>query len=154
MANAILIQVEGLEEIKKALSNLAPEIQKKVMDKAVRAQVVDWQKHAQSLAPVSGKVRVVGRKGRQYVVTPGNLRRNIRVKKLKSPNPTESRYGIVVGKRAFYWHMVEFGSRNNVRRSFLRNTFDSRAVLAVNNIAGDCAKFIAKYFKAQAKLKR
>lgn len=150
MANAITIKVIGLEEIKKSLAALPDEIQKKVMDQSVRLGVADWQKYAVSKAPAHERVHITGGKGKRYVVTPGNLRRSIRIKKLRTKNPKESRYGIIISKRAFYWKFVEFGSRNNVRVSFLRTTFDSRASIAIHNIAGDCKQFIEKYFKSKA----
>lgn len=149
LANGITIEVKGLEQIKKSLAALPAEIQKKVMDQSVRAGVVDWQKHAAARAPAYDRVHVAGRKGKQVIIAPGNLRRSIRVRKLKSRNAKESRYGIQISKRAFYWIWVEFGSRNNQRIPFLRSTFDARATLAINNIAGDCAKFIEKYFKSR-----
>ncbi len=146
MANGITVEIKGLDEIKKALAALPDEIQKKVLDKAVREGVVDWQKVAAASAPVHGKVHVTGSKGKRYIVTPGNLRRSIQVRKLKTPNPKESRYGIRIRSRAFYWKFVEFGSRNNQRVPFLRNTFDTRAMPAINNIASARVNALAKSY--------
>lgn len=145
----ITLQIKGLDEIKKRLAKLPAEISQKVLDKSVRAGVVEWQKTAQQKAPQHDQVHVTGRKGRRFVVTPGNLKRSIRVKKMKSAKfalSQESRYGIVISNRAFYWRWIEFGSRNSVRQSFLRSTFDNMATASINQIAADCQKFIERYF--------
>lgn len=144
----ITVQVKNLEAIKEQLRKLPYEISQKVLEKSVRAQVVTWQKRARSLAPAYDRVHVIGRKPRQLVVAPGNLRKSITVKKLKVESLTqEARYGIQISERAFYWRWIEFGSSKHQRIGFLRNTFDQLVNLSINSIAGDCQKFIERYFK-------
>lgn len=165
----VTVQIKGLKEISDSLKGLPRELAQKVLDQSTRKQVTIWRDVAAARAPQSviisvktAKKTTVDKKGRlfakqQFIHTPGTLKRSIKVKKLKSAaegsvNSQESRFGIKILGKAFYWKFVEFGSvHNRPPTSFLRNTFNALAELSLRAIAEDCAKGIEKYFRSMNK---
>lgn len=161
------IEIKGIREISDALKGLPRDLAQKVLNQATRKQVVNWQKQAVALAPISKSERtitvrhVVSKRGKLFTTTrhirvPGNLRRSIKVKKMKptgnSFTEQEARYGIKILGRAFYWKWVEFGSIHNPPLGFLRATFAALSETSLLSVAGDCRKGIANYFRQVKKL--
>ncbi len=168
--NELTIEISGLKEINEALKGLPIELASKVLDQATRKQMTVWRDVAAQQVPVGHEVSVkstqkrgVDKKGnlfsrQQFIHTPGTLRRSIKVKKIKSAaeggsiTGQESRFGLKVLGKAFYWKFIEFGSvHNQPPKPIFRNTFAALAELSLRRIADDCAKAIERYFRKQNK---
>ena len=165
MAVKITVTVRGASEVAALLKRLPKELAAKGLDAAVRGGTVKWQQEAKRTAPVwlgappelqAGPHRV-GRKsgGRSKMVNPGNLRRNIRVAKIRGPaqlRGIESRYGITIPAAAYYWRFLEFGTSKMRAKPFLRPTFDRLGQAALADVAFAGSKWIDKYLRSGGKI--
>lgn len=145
-------KIVGMDDFARNLNALGQEIGKNVLQKSTFQAVAKWRDRAQQRAPVHDKIHVIGRKGKQRLVAPGNLRRNIKVKKLREFKGTfskEARYGIIITKDAWYWKFVEFGvpAYGIGPKSFLRNTFAEMAPQAFNDMIAAARAYVAKMQK-------
>lgn len=132
------IQITGLAELEKRLSDLPDKIARNILAGAIRAGAVVIQKEARRKAPVSAEAHAVGKKGQKnYVeqVQPGHLKKNIKVR--LAPRKSRSvpiEYWVYVSKVAWYWRFTEFGTSKMSARSFMRSAFDSQKEAATERI--------------------
>lgn len=145
-------KIVGMDEFAKNINALGHNIGKEVLQKATFRAVARWRDRAKELAPVHHRVHVVGRRGREKVIAPGNLRRMIKVKKLREFRgqfSKEARYGIIITKDAWYWKFVEFGvpAYGIAARPFLRNTFAELAPQAFTALVEEARKYVARQQK-------
>lgn len=145
-------KIIGMDDFARNLNALGQDIGKNVLQKATFQAVAKWRERAKQLAPIHDKIHVIGRKGKQRLIAPGNLRRNIKVKKLREFKGTfskEARYGIIITKDAWYWKFVEFGvpAYGIGPKPFLRNTFAEMAPQAFTDIVTEARAYVAKMQK-------
>ena len=132
------VKVAGLAELQAALLRLNDDVQRKVGRAATYAAARIVQKAAIEKAPISKGPHYLGG-SRSEIVKPGNLRRNIRIRRVR-PQDTQlaSEYTVDVrrgsgraDKDAFYWHFVEFGTVKAAAKPFLRPAFDENVSQAI-----------------------
>lgn len=164
MVGRVTGQVRGAKEVAQLLRRLPTDLAARGLDTGVRGGIRKWQAAAKRLAPIwlgappeldPGPHRV-GRKkgGRSQMVTPGNLRRNIKIAKVRSPSQLkgiESRYGLYIQAIAYYWRFVELGTSKMAAKPFLRPTFDSLAPQTIVEVAGVTSGWIDRYLRSQGK---
>ena len=121
MAQAIRIEVEGLEELRKKMREVGPKLAKKGLRAATNAAAQTIKKEAKALAPIdSGKL----------------AKKAIYVKRSRRGS-SASRESYIVGVRvgrkeseknrdAYYWFMVEFGTMKMAAQPFLRPAFENK----------------------------
>lgn len=145
-------KIVGMDEFARNINALGQNIGKEVLQKATLKAISRWKQRAKELAPVHHRVHVVGKRGKEKLIAPGNLRRMIKVKKLrefKGAFSKEARYGIIVTKDAWYWKFVEFGvpAYGISARPFLRNTFKEMAPHAFTALVEEARVYIARQQK-------
>ncbi len=138
--------LSGLDDVIRAMQNLAPAIEKTILAGAMRKGANLVAKAARDRAPVRT----------------GNLKQRIAVRKRKrKPQNVALAYAVgilggasasygntksnrrkgLVGKKyqkqdtAFYWRFLEFGTKKMAAKPFLRPAFDQSADAAINVIA-------------------
>lgn len=147
------VKLTGADEAAKTLRGLADGMGKKILDKVTRNEVKKWAEAARQKAPLGTKAHKVGRKNKELVQA-GNLRRNIKVKKLRIERyfkATDSHFGIFIPRIAFYWMFYEFGAKNVTRRSFLRPAFDENANQSLVTMASEAKNFIRIYLEKKSR---
>lgn len=107
-------RITGAEELKAALKELPPVMEKQVYDQAVRRGAARFQGILKSVAP---RGRVPSKASRLY----GRLVENIRIRKWKNPKPGIVGYSVGIG-RAFWSRWLEYGSSHQQARPFIRPT--------------------------------
>jgi HK97 gp10 family phage protein len=131
------VTITGLKELQTALRQLPKEIQGKVLAQSLREGAKAIIKDAKTRAPRADSPHFVG-KGKE-LVEPGNIARNIQVKRVKNTDSTAT-VSIGVrskgkgGKNAFYWRFLEFGTQFIAARPFMRPAFESKKMDAANAI--------------------
>lgn len=115
------IKLTGDADLYRNFSKLKQEVQVKLARRTTNAGAQVIKKLAISNAPKSKEPHKVG----GVLVQPGNLRKNIVVKKAKDANLASVHIVTVRGKRkdgyaARYGRLVEFGTIHTPPRSFLR----------------------------------
>ncbi len=134
------VRVEGLQELSQRISALNKTVANRVVRKAATAGARLIRDEAKSRVPVDTgllKRNIVVKKFRDQ--GPGNVRYGIGLvssKAVYSNNKTNRRKGRVgqsyYQDKAFYGHMVEFGTRKMKARPFLRPAFESQKEKAVD----------------------
>lgn len=131
MANRGTIRVDGLAELGAKLRALSDDVRYKIARAAANAGAQVIKKEAQTRAPIGTVPHKVGKKGN--IVPPGNLRRNIYVKRLplSQRKHTEDfivavRQGGKSGKDAFYWRFLEYGTVKMAAQPFMRPAFSNK----------------------------
>lgn len=129
------MNVEGLKELDAKLTALGPKIAKKIGNRATRlgAKVIrDEAIRNAPVHPVNGgllKANIIHFRPRihkraQYVTNAMYV--GVRLKG-KGTTRLKRRKGVEKQYPAYYWFMVEFGTRKQKRQRFLRNAFDSKS---------------------------
>jgi HK97 gp10 family phage protein len=123
------VTITGLKELQTALRQLPKELQGKVLTAALRDGARIVINDAKVRAPKATEPHFVG-KGKE-LVQPGNIARNIMVRKVKDTDNTATvSVGIrakgKAGKNAFYWRFLEFGTKFISARPFMRPAFESK----------------------------
>lgn len=122
MARGVEVRVEGLLELRRKLRELPAGMDKRAVSDALRAGARVVRSEAMLRAPVAARPHKFGNR-RDRLVLPGNLRRSIRIAALRD-TPHFATVAVGVGRGAFYWRFVEFGTRFIRPRSFLRLAFE------------------------------
>lgn len=144
MPVSVTVEVKGLQQLGERLRLMQTNVSLKIAKKAVNAGAQIIKKQAVANAPqwpVAHKLEGV-------IVPPGNLKKNIVVKKIKSPLVVE--YIVTVrGKRkdafaARYGRLVEYGTVKMAAEPYLRPAFESRKSDAVAAIAATLKEGIDK----------
>jgi HK97 gp10 family phage protein len=141
---------KSFDEIPKRLRSLAPELARKILRRAVSAAVQEWAKDARRRALVGSVPHYVKLKGRRVKVDPGNLKRSIRVRQLRTEKfelSMEAASGLVVQSRAFYWRWIELGKRGFAARQFIKPAFDANVRQSFQTVAVAAAKFIEQHLR-------
>lgn len=117
----IIVEVKGLEEINRALTELPPRIAMKVLRRGVYAGAALLRGAIKEAAPVrqDGKPKKLGVSLSKWGTTrpPGYLKKNIGTP-LKKRQPFGQRvYSVGPIKAAFYGKFVEFGHRAGSRKT-------------------------------------
>lgn len=151
MAETQIIELLGLKELEKRLSEFVPKLERKILVQSMQAGARTIQKEARELAPVSVKPHILKSYAsslfKKYTpsefgawIRPGNLRRMIRVKIDKSQSRGYAiTYEVFVrNKEAWYWKFVEFGTEKwplsevvSGNRPFMRTAFENMKEIAI-----------------------
>lgn len=141
------IRIDGLVELQKRMSALAADMQQSVAHGAVLAGAQLIKREAISRAPTADEEHVI----EGVHVKPGNLKKNIVVKRVPKGQSTHtSEYVVTVrGKARYgfasrYGSIQEFGSVKQAPRPFMRPAFDTKKGEAVAKIIEILTKRIAK----------
>lgn len=129
MADVMTVDVQGMAELEQALLEMGNSLAGKVLFGGLMDAAMPIQKAAQALAPVSDKphYQYTRKKGQRVQIQPGNLRKSIRRKRLKSRDEaTGAQVGISWTGRAFYGRFREFGTSKEPAKPFLRPAFDAK----------------------------
>lgn len=145
------VQIDGLRELGEAMRGLTEEVNLRLSRSATNKGAQFIKELAIAKAPAWPEPHIL----EGVVVPPGNLKKNIVVKKIKSPLTVE--YIVTVrGKRkdayaARYGRLVEFGTVKMAPNSFLRSSFDKGKAEAAQIIAAELAAGIDAAAKKAAK---
>lgn len=131
------IEIKGFEGLERGLAQLPGAVSKRIAQQSVRKGAVVIQRDARARAPVrvgdgAKKIGGKGAKGR----LPGYLRASI-VVRLRKVAGAAVTYSIGWTRRAFYGSFVEFGTRRQAARPFLRPAADTKFQEAVQTIGRD-----------------
>lgn len=147
------VKIDGAAELEKTLRLLPKEIAKKVVYGALLKGAQPILDEARRRAPVGNVVRKDW-KGRLHL--PATLKWSIRKFRAKTApgEPPAVAIGIPKKSRAFYAHMVEFGTRKMRPRPFLRPAFDAKGMEALSIIGREIGKGIERAVKRLARQRR
>ena len=157
--NGVAFKVEGLAELHRALSSVAKNVAGKQIRNAVTAAAVVVRDAAKARAPVYTGAVADGHP------PPGTLRRAIAIRRGKRDS-TASRVAYQVFVRswartgktkrqraqgvkaygrfdAYYWHMVEFGTRKMSARPFMRAGFEASKSAALERLTARLREGVA-----------
>jgi HK97 gp10 family phage protein len=130
------IQITGLSELEKNLEQFPDRLAKNILSGAIRAGAVVIQNEARSRAPQAAEKHFRYYKGKLTgVVIPGNLKKNIKVR--LAPRSSRERpieYWVYVGKKAFYWRFMEFGTSKMSAKPFMRPAFETMKEKAIERM--------------------
>lgn len=134
MANGlIIVEVEGLRELERALAQLPREVGKRALDGALKDGAEPIVDDAERRAPVL--------KEPDPRREPGVLRRAIRAVALRRPLPGMSATVQVLPKSRgrgpddpWYWKLVEYGTSKMAAIPFLRPAFEAMKYAALERI--------------------
>lgn len=134
------VKIEGLDDLKRAIAELAGDLKRKVIRAALRDAAKPMQKAAIAAAPVL--------QGDHPHRLPGTLRRSIRVKASKRFKGQDGEIGVFisVSKRKglggkvgarnpfdpFYWRFLEFGTQKMSRQPFMTPAFEANTGRAID----------------------
>lgn len=128
-------KIHGLAAVEKMLQDLPDKEAKKVLRSSLMRGALPLLRAIQAAAPVrddgSGPKKLS--KKSSYGRMPGWLRSNIG-RKFGGVTATSVSVGITF-RRAWYWHLVEFGSRHARARPFIRPAAESAQGAAVADLA-------------------
>lgn len=139
----IEMEVQGLDDLAKALENLGDKLGDKVLAKALNAGARPIKKDAKARATVAEKSHFMTTKGgRKVEIKPTLLRQAIRQRKIKKSEMakaglTGTAVGIYIGKGTKqkeyprYWHFIEYGTPHHPAFPFLRPAFHNHKEQAV-----------------------
>jgi HK97 gp10 family phage protein len=137
----VTVKVAGLATLGDALRSMGADMLLKTARRMTNAGAQVVKKRAIAKAPQSAQVHQLGRR-KDQVVNPGNLKRNIVVRRIRPRTPGREDYTVGVrhgsGKAprdAFYWRFIEFGTVKMGARPFLRPAFDGGKGEAVEAMA-------------------
>jgi HK97 gp10 family phage protein len=138
----IKIDIQGLEEVKKAMNNLDAKLSRKLLMQALRKATNPFMKTAKQLAyPASQSYRKGGGKFKGTKMPPGNLRKSIGYKAiLRYPPVIYIGPGRGAGKKydAYYAHWIEYGrdayKDKIIPRPFMRPAWDINKDAAIEII--------------------
>jgi len=141
------IQIEGLRALERRLFEFPDKLAKNILGGALKEGGKIIQKEARlnvhdSLKPhllksyASATFKKFDSKKMGVWITPGNLRKMIRVKvdKTGSRGYKVSYEVYVKNKEAWYWKFVELGTSKMPAQSFIRRAFESEKEFAVGTI--------------------
>lgn len=132
-------KLEGLDDLKRAIADLAGDLKSKVVRSALRDAAKPMHKAMVAAAPVL-------KEDHPYRL-PGTLKKSILVKASKRFNGKGGEIGVYIAVRKrkglggkagarnpfdpFYWRFVEFGTSKKDGRRFMSNAFDAHAQGAI-----------------------
>ena len=139
----IKIDIQGLEEVKKAMNNLDSKLSKKLLMQALRKAVNPFMKTAKQYAyPASQSYRVSAGTFKGVTMPPGRLRKSIGYKAIsKYPPVVYIGPGRGAGKKydAYYAHWIEYGrdayKDKIIPRPFIRPAWDQNKNIAIEIIS-------------------
>lgn len=137
------VEVTGLSEVRAALQDLSKAVVGKALADAVRAGAAVIRDEAKRRAPVGSVPHYVGRKAKGRLVKPGNLRRQIRMKRVRGDRLSAT-YKIGFTGLGFYGRFLEFGTAKMSARPILRPAFESKKHEAVAVIKERLARNIER----------
>ena len=155
MASSVTIKVEGLKDRGAALGRLAGDMAGKIARAAPNAGAQVVKKAAIANAPMSDQPHQLGVR-KDQIAQPGNLKKNIIVKRLPPAERTVTEEHIVtvrhgsgkVPKDAFYGRFVEFGTAKMAARPFLRPALDNNKQAVIDAMKARLKQRIDKANKA------
>lgn len=130
---------------------LSSDVSGKIARAGVLAAAKIVKSAAIAAAPISDRPHQLGRR-KDQIAQPGNLKRNIIVKRLP-PNERAVTEEYIVGVRhgsgrvpkdAFYWRFIEFGTVKLPARPFLRPALENNQQQAIDAMKDRIAARIAK----------
>lgn len=147
-----VVRVEGLDDLKRKLSDMGGTLRRRVLRNALAAAARDVRDTARRNAPVLTAAQALRNPHRK----PGTVRKAISVRTSKADR-REGNVGVFVNVRPaksgargaknpndpFYWRFLEFGTRRMAARPYLRPAAD-RLPQALSTFQSALAKWIAK----------
>ena len=134
------VKIEGLDDLKRAIAELAGDLKRKVIRAALRDAAKPIQRAAVQNAPTL--------QGDHPYRLPGTLRRSIKVKASKRFKGQDGEIGVFVsvskrkglgGKSSarnpfdpFYWRFLEFGTKKLPRQQFMTPAFEANTGRAID----------------------
>lgn len=109
------IRLDGFKELDRLLHDLPPNVQNKVLQSAVTGAIGEGKKEIINAAPVGIDPSPASR---QY----GPLKANIRVARVRSPNPGQRGASVSTGN-AFWGAFYELGTRHQPARPWFGQAF-------------------------------
>lgn len=112
------VQVTGLKELERSLSQLQGKVAKKALEIAVKSGTQVVVVEAKMRAPKGIVPHKFKKNGAMITVKPGNLKRNIKAKKMSNKKRTMGniQYIIPLDGDAFYGRFIEWGWRTKSGR--------------------------------------
>lgn len=126
LTDPVSVEVHGLAELEKGLLALGEAAAGKALGAAMAAGMGVLRKEAQGRIPVGTVPHYIGRKAKGKLVQPGNLRKQLRVRRVRDEKYSK-RLALTFTLRGngFYAMFLEFGTAKMPARPMLRPAFDS-----------------------------
>lgn len=117
---SVTVSIDGLEEVKKALSVLPARIQKNILVSGVRAVASTFQKEAKRIVPKDE----------------GDLKNSIKTVKRRTKDGS-TKFSVGINSKTanvYYGHMIEFGTKKATAQPFMRPAYEQNKSKAVQSI--------------------
>lgn len=148
----VKVEIKGLSELGEQMRNLSAEMNTKIARSATNAAAQVIKKRAIALAPQYKEPHKLTVGGETITVPPGNLKKNIVVKRWTKTSLTSQHIVTVRGKRkdnfaARYGRLVEFGTVKMSPEPYLGPAFEQEKGFAVQAMIGKLRSGIDKATK-------
>lgn len=142
MADGVTMQISGLKELSDKLREIGPDIAEKALRGGVLAAAKLVRDEAKATNPDD-----TGRTDRALYVK--------FIKEESGPHQATYKVGVRSGSKerrrnrdAWYWRFIEFGTAKKPARPFLRPSFESQKMTAIDLIAERIARRIKRFEKS------
>lgn len=126
-----LENISGFAELERNMMQFTARVEKNIVNGMVRAGAVVIQKEARQIVVKSGMAHYLGKGSKRVLIQPGNLKKNIKVRKAPYKNGVSWVY---VSGKAWYWKFVEFGTSKMSPRPFMRPAFEVKKLEAIDRM--------------------
>lgn len=130
---AITVEVKGLDVLERGLLALPEAVAGKALSQALFAGAGVIRKEAQLRIPVGSVPHYIGRKAKGKLVQPGNLRKQLRTRRIRDGKFSQM-LGVTFSGDGFYGMFQEFGTARHKAQPFLRPAFDAKKDEALQRI--------------------
>lgn len=124
LTDPVSVEVHGLAELEKGLLALGEAAAGKALSAAMAAGMGVLRKEAQGQIPVGAVPHYIGSKAKGKLVQPGNLRKQLRVRRVRDEKYSK-RLALTYSGMGFYGIFIEFGVGGKKGLAPLRKAFDT-----------------------------
>ena len=135
------IRIDGMKELQRKIAEIQNETSPALTAASLRAALKPMQEAAISNAPLGDKAH---RSYKGRLLSPGFLKRNIKLKKIKGKNVG---YTLAARDEAFYGRIIEYGFKGVPGNEWLGGAYEDTKDQVMNNFLVEVSKRLVRASK-------